>query len=71
MGFHRVPQRASLDRDAVTAVVTRFVAEELAFATRTDDPFRISHDCLNPAGHDFIASCGDVVCVHCSKVAWS
>lgn len=35
------------------------------------DPFLIDHDCRNPAGHDFIAACGDVVCPHCAKVAWS
>lgn len=34
------------------------------------DPFGIDHDCLNPAGHDFIATCSDVVCCHCAKVAW-
>lgn len=71
MGFHRQIQRPSLDRVAVAAVVTRLMAEELAFATRTADPFGIAHDCLNPAGHDFISSCGDVVCVHCSRVAWA
>lgn len=34
------------------------------------DPFNIDHDCRNPTGHDFIASCGDVVCIHCSRVVW-
>jgi hypothetical protein len=71
MGFHRQGMPASLDRAAVTAVVTRFVAEELAFLTRTADPFLVDHDCLNPAGHKFEGCCGDVVCVHCGKVAWS
>ncbi len=70
MGFNRTIQPQALDRAAVTAVVTRLVAEELAFERRTADPFGIAHDCLNPKGHDFIASCGDVVCAHCAKVAW-
>lgn len=68
MGFHRQPQPASLDRAAVTAAITRFVAEEVCFAARTADPFLIGHDCLNPTGHAFIGSCGDVVCVHCARV---
>ena len=70
MGYHRTLPPPSLDRAAVAAVVTRLVAEELAFERRTADPFAIAHDCLNPTGHDFIASCGDVACVHCAKVAW-
>jgi hypothetical protein len=36
------------------------------------DPFGIDNVCpLNPTGHQFIGSCGDVVCVHCTKVVWS
>lgn len=35
------------------------------------DPFGLDHDCLNPAGHDFTSACGEVVCPHCGKVAWS
>jgi hypothetical protein len=71
MGFHRIPQPASLDRAGLTAIVTRFLAEEIAFARRNSDPFEIEYDCRNPAGHDFIAACGDVVCCHCGKVVWS
>lgn len=74
MGFHRQgmpPPPITGDRATVTATITRFVAEELAFIGRTADPFGIDHDCLNPAGHRFIGSCGDVACVHCAKVAWS
>jgi hypothetical protein len=71
MGYLRQGQPPSLDRAAVTAVVTRFVADEIAHLMRIEDPFRIEHDCLNPAGHDFIAACGDVVCCHCGKVVWS
>jgi hypothetical protein len=66
MGFHRIAQPAALDR----AAIVRFVAAEIAFEMRGLDPFRIEHDCLNPAGHDFIAACGDVVCCHCGKVVW-
>lgn len=71
MGFHRIPPPTALDRAELTAVVTRLMAEEAAFARRSADPFAIDHDCLNPAGHDFIAACGDVVCCHCGKVVWS
>jgi hypothetical protein len=34
------------------------------------DPFGVDHDCLNPAGHHPIVSCGDIVCRHCPKVFW-
>jgi hypothetical protein len=34
------------------------------------DPFGIDNDCTSEAGHYPIASCGDVVCVHCGKVFW-
>ena len=34
------------------------------------DPFGLDHDCLNPAGHQFVAVCSDVVCIHCARVAW-
>lgn len=71
MGFHRQGQPAALDRAEVTAIVVNFVAEELAFERRTADPFQIAHDCRNRAGHDFIAACGDVVCVHCGRIAWA
>lgn len=73
MGYLRQGQPASppsFNRAAVTATITRFVAEELAFANRTADPFHIAHDCRNPSGHDFIAACGDVVCIHCGRIAW-
>lgn len=71
-GFLRTRMPPSLDRAAVSAAITRFVSEEMiAAATAAADPFLIDHDCLNPAGHRFIGSCGDVVCVHCTKVVWS
>lgn len=70
MGFHRQGQPTPLNRADVAAVVTRLLAEEIAFETRTADPFRIAYDCHNPTGHDFISSCGDVVCCHCTKVVW-
>lgn len=61
-------QPEGFNRSEVRAVVTRLVAEEVAFAERTADPFGIDHDCINPSGHDFIGSCGDIVCVHCVRV---
>lgn len=71
MGFHRQGMPQALDRAQATAVVTRFLADEIAHLTRTADPFLIDHDCLNPAGHHFIGSCGDVACVHCGRVSWA
>jgi hypothetical protein len=72
MGFNRTTiQPASLDRAAVRSAVLQFAyEEEIAAILGAEDPFALAHDCRNPAGHDFIASCGDVVCVHCAKVAW-
>lgn len=73
MGFHRLPQPDALDRAQVTAVVTRFVAQEVAFANRAADPFGVNDPCPFNAGgpHCFIGSCGDVACVHCAKVVWA
>lgn len=34
------------------------------------DPFGIDDRCASATGHYPIASCGAVVCVHCSKVFW-
>lgn len=66
-GFNRTGQPQALDRAAVTAIL----AEAVDVANGARDPFLIDHDCLNPAGHRFIGSCGGVVCVHCAKVAWA
>ena len=73
MGFHRQGMPASLDRTAVTAAVTRFLAQEIAFTARAVDPFGIDDPCPhNPDGlHQFIASCGEIVCPHCGRVAWA
>lgn len=38
--------------------------------TCTADPFGIDHDCTNPSGHQFVATCSDVVCFHCARIAW-
>lgn len=34
------------------------------------DPFGLAFHCLNPAGHQPTASCGEIVCVHCARVFW-
>jgi hypothetical protein len=73
-GFLRTRMPPSLDRAAVSAAITRLVSEEMiAAATAAADPFLIDDPCLfNGNGpHHFNGSCGDVVCVHCTKVAWS
>lgn len=44
--------------------------DAVASAMGSTDPFRIGHDCSNPAGHQFIASCDEVVCLHCARIAW-
>jgi len=70
MGFHRKGQPQALDRAAIRAQVIPLLADELAFLDRAADPFGIEHDCLNPAGHEAMASCGAIVCAHCAKVFW-
>ena len=35
------------------------------------DPFELDHDCINPAGHQPVPSCGEVVCFHCARIIWS
>ena len=71
MGFHRQGQPAQLNRRQIAEIVTMTIsAEDLGFVSRTQDPFAIDHDCLNPGGHDAIASCSEIVCVHCAKVFW-
>lgn len=70
-GFIRGNQPAALGREGVKAAVTRFLAIEIAEANAGRDPFGLDDPCpVNPAGHQFIGSCSDVVCCHCSKVAW-
>lgn len=70
-GYIRGLHRQALPRKEVAAIAAHFVAEETAaFENASRDPFAIAHDCLNPVGHYFVASCGAVACVHCAKVAW-
>lgn len=72
MGFHRKGQPTASHRVPASVAVTRFVGEqELASAFAAQDPFGIDNDCINPAGHGAISSCGAVVCQHCAKVFWS
>jgi hypothetical protein len=70
MGFYREPQPRALDRKGLVAYLTPLLAEEVAFANRTAD--RFGFDCISPAGHQFVAICSDIVCVHagCGKVVW-
>lgn len=51
-------------------IVEEFLCDEIVDLIDPPDPFGIDHDCISPAGHQFIGSCGDVVCVHCAKVVW-
>lgn len=35
------------------------------------DPFGVDDPCpFSATGHDALASCGEVICVHCSKIFW-
>jgi len=71
MGFHRERQPPALARAGITAAVLELLtAQDVAEAIGPADPFRLVHDCINPAGHDAIAACGEVVCCHCAKVFW-
>jgi hypothetical protein len=71
MGFHRHRQPEALNRVQATAAVMNFITEhEIASVFAAQDPFVLDHDCVNPSGHDPIASCGEVVCRHCARVFW-
>lgn len=51
--------------------VTRDADEPAQLLTCTPpDPFLIDHDCTSKTGHQPIASCGAVVCVHCARIFW-
>lgn len=71
MGFHRHVQPAAppivihID-DAVEEIIQQMIEEALP----PREPFNIEPDCFNPAGHHFISSCSDIVCVHCARIAW-
>ncbi len=69
-GFLRGIQPRTCNRAEITAAVTSFIAVEIAQANAERDPFGIGHDCLDPSGHDFTAACGEVVCIHCGRIAW-
>ena len=45
--------------------------EIAAAALASADPFELDHDCINPAGHQPVPSCGEVVCFHCARIIWS
>ncbi|MCS3725455.1 hypothetical protein [Bradyrhizobium betae] len=71
MGFHRTRQPQPVHRVPASVAVSRFICEqEIGDVLAGQDPFGLDNDCLNPAGHDAIASCGAVVCPHCAKVFW-
>ena len=73
MGFQRQQQPGpppaiiSLNEAAIEDEIDRLIG--LAMPPR--DPFDVADRCpLNATGHNPHASCGEVVCVHCSKVIW-
>jgi hypothetical protein len=66
MGF----SRHAMPTPPIQATEIAFIREwELADKLREiDDPFGVDQNCLNRGGHQPIASCGEIVCVHCSKI---
>lgn len=76
MGFHRQgqPQYVQTVSDTTLRIIREHVgalmASEAAFIARTVDPFNVDNDCINPAGHEPMASCGEVVCAHCARIFW-
>ena len=70
MGFHRTIQPSrppgviTIDYAQIEARVAEVVASM--------DPFQCDDPCpLNAGGpHVYAGSCGNVVCLHCSKIAW-
>ena len=69
-GFTRNRQPQALTRAQAIAILKPRAAEEIAAVLAQQDVFQLEHDCINPAGHDAIASCSDIVCPHCAKVFW-
>jgi hypothetical protein len=66
MGFYRQGMPRPLDRKelaVVIAPIAEMILEEIAFLKATSD-------CVNPDGHDFIASCGSIACPHCRRIVW-
>lgn len=61
MPVAEIYERTTLRFEAVTVLDGALIGE-------TPNPFGIAHDCVNTSGHHFIASCGDIVCCHCTKV---
>lgn len=71
MGFYRQGQPTARDRAITLAAARRYLAQEVAFESFAGDPFGIEQGCINPAGHHFNGACGDVVCLHCRRMAWA
>jgi hypothetical protein len=70
MSFHRQPSAAVKAHAAGAPIVRLVTREDVARIEREQDPFGIALHCTNPAGHQPIASCGEIVCAHCARVFW-
>jgi hypothetical protein len=72
MGYLRQRQPDTMNRNQVRAAVIAFVGtEEIARIARGLDPFGIDDPCpASPAGHQPHASCGEIVCIHCTRIFW-
>lgn len=57
--------------DIIERTTIRETEEIAAAALASADPFELDHDCINPAGHQPVPSCGEVVCFHCARIIWS
>lgn len=54
--------------DIIERTTIRETEEIVAAALASADPFELDHDCINPAGHQPVPSCGEVVCFHCARI---
>lgn len=74
MGFNRglqIDTATSVRRQVSSRVKDLIPLAEIAQAmAEATEPFSIEIICLNPAGHDAIASCGEIVCPHCARIFW-
>jgi hypothetical protein len=70
MGYLRSPSAAVRSHAAGAPLVRLVTPADLAQVMREQDPFGIALSCTNPAGHQPIASCGEIVCCHCARIFW-
>jgi hypothetical protein len=72
MGFNRLPSPRVLAAAKGAPVELLITSQHVAAVERAADPFRIADrcECSETGDHNYIVSCGDLVCRHCSRVLW-